>query len=174
MDYRRHARTTGSALKHWFIATCYDALAVGCLWLVGLLIIGVPFAPVWAFLGGALQFIPGIGMVFALIGPAFALLLSGGDMMRLIYLLIVYAAIAIIDGLFLQPYLMKRNAKVPLWASILTPIVCGILLPFWGVLLAAPILAVIYAFRAQFREDLRREIEVEEQQRQLLSPSREP
>jgi len=34
-----HARTTGSALKNWFVAQCYDALAVAALWLVGLLII---------------------------------------------------------------------------------------------------------------------------------------
>jgi predicted PurR-regulated permease PerM len=167
MDYRSHARTVGSALKHWLRAMVYDVLAVGCLWLIGLLIIGVPWAPLWAVLGGVLQFIPGIGMVLALIGPAFAILLSGGDMMRLIYLLIVYAAIAILDGLFLQPYFMKRQAKVPLWASILTPLVCAIVLPFWGVLLAPPILAVIYAFRAKFREDLRRELEAEEQQRLL-------
>jgi len=164
MDYKGHARTAGSAIKHWFIATCYDAAAVGALWLTGLLIIGVPFAPLWAFLGGALQFIPGIGMVIALIGPAFSLLVSGGDMMRLIYLLIVYAIIAVTDGLFLQPYLMKRQARVPLWASIVTPIVCGIVLPFWGVLLAPPILAVIYAFRAKFRDDLRRELEAERDQ----------
>ena len=172
MDYKGHARTAGSAIKHWFIATCYDAAAVGALWLVGLLIIGVPFAPLWAFLGGALQFVPGIGMVIALIGPAFAILVSDGSMMRLIYLLIVYASIAIVDGAFLQPYFMKRQAKVPLWASILTPLVCAIVLPFWGVLLAPPILAVIYAFRAKYRDDLRREIEAEQQER-LLGSSRE-
>ncbi len=153
MDYLRHARTTGRALKHWFRAMCLDVLAVGCLWLIGLEIIGVPWAPLWAVLGGLLQFIPGIGMVIALIGPALAILFSGGDMMRLIYLLIVYAAIAIIDGLFLLPYFMKRSARVPLWASILVPLICAIVLPFWGVLLAPPLLAVIYAFRRKATHD---------------------
>jgi predicted PurR-regulated permease PerM len=59
----------------------------------------------------------------------------------------LYAIIAVIDGLLLQPYLMKRSNKVPIWASILAPIVLGIVIPFWGVLLAPPLLAVIYAFR---------------------------
>ena len=57
-NWRSHARTTGSALKNWFIAQCYDSLAVAVLWLVGLWIIGIPWAPLWAILGGVLQFIP--------------------------------------------------------------------------------------------------------------------
>jgi predicted PurR-regulated permease PerM len=169
VEYRRHARTTGNAIKHWFIATCYDALCVGTLWLIGLLIIGVPWAPLWAILGGLLQFVPGIGAVIALIGPAFAILLSDGSMMRLIYLLILYVVVVLVDGLSLQPYFMKRSARVPLWASILTPLACAIFLPFWGVLLAPPILAVIYAFRAQWRDNLRRDLEAEQQQRVLDS-----
>lgn len=152
MDYQEHFKTTGTALKHWFVATLQDAAAVGAIWLVGLLIIGVPLAPFWALLGALFQFVPGIGAVLALIGPALALLFSDKDMMSLVYLLILYAIIAVVDGLVLQPYFMKRTAKVPLWASIVVPIVCGIVLPFWGVLLAPPLLAVVYAFRAKNRE----------------------
>jgi predicted PurR-regulated permease PerM len=72
--------------------------------------------------------------------------------MRFIYLLMVFAVIVVVDGLVLQPYLMKRTARVPIWASILAPIVLGFLFPFWGVLLAPPLLAVVYAFRAKARE----------------------
>jgi predicted PurR-regulated permease PerM len=54
-----------------------------------------------------------------------------------------------LDGLLLQPYIMKRTAKVPIWASIITPIVLGFLIPFWGVLLAPPLLAIVYAYRAR-------------------------
>src|SRR5437868_4134949 len=144
-----HARTTGSALKKWFIAQCYDALAVAGLWLVGLLIIGVPFAPFWAFLGGAFQFVPQLGAVLGLIGPALALQFvdNGPHWEQYIELLILYALIVVIDGLVLQPYIMKRTVKVPIWASILAPIVLGIIIPFWGVLLAPPLLAVLYTYR---------------------------
>jgi predicted PurR-regulated permease PerM len=146
MEWLQHVRTTGTALKHWFIAMCYDALCVAGIWLVGLLIIGIPLAPLWALLGGALQFIPNFGPVLAVIGPALCAAFSS-DHMRFIYVLILFAVVMVVDGLFLQPYLMKRTAKVPFWASLITPIVLGIIIPFWGVLIAPPLLAIIYAFK---------------------------
>ena len=66
--------------------------------------------------------------------------------------LILYAVIAVVDGLVLQPYIMRRSAKVPIWASILAPIALGILWPFWGVLLAPPLLAVVYAYKAHYEK----------------------
>jgi predicted PurR-regulated permease PerM len=41
---------------------------------------------------------------------------------------------------------------VPIWASILAPIVLGMIFSFWGVLLAAPLLAVVYAYRARVQQ----------------------
>src|SRR5215831_14558252 len=149
MNWRDHARTTGTALKHWFVAQCYDSAAVALLWLVGLLIIGIPWAPLWAILAGMLQFVPQIGGPLALVIPAI-LALSSADHMRFFYVLILFAVIMVADGFVLQPYFMKRTAKVPFWAALLTPIAVALLIPFWwAVLLAPPLLAVIYAFRRQ-------------------------
>jgi predicted PurR-regulated permease PerM len=65
------------------------------------------------------------------------------------YVLILYAVIVVVDGFLLQPYIMRRVARVPMWASILVPVVLGFVIPFWGFLLAPPLLAVIYAFKAK-------------------------
>ncbi len=148
MGFNNHLRTVGSALRRWFLAQSYDALAVGAIWLVGLLIIRVPWAPFWALLGGMFQFVPNLGPVFALIGPAITATITGG-LERLVYVLILYALIAVTDGFLLQPYFMKRTAKVPILASIFFPVVLGIFFSFWGVLVAAPLLALIYAYRTR-------------------------
>ncbi len=147
MDLHDHVHLTAGALKRWLIVQSQDALAVGCIWLVGLLIIGVPWAPLWAGLAAVFQFIPHLGPVLSLIGPSIAAALSGSGM-RMIYVLMLYAVVALVDGLLLQPYLMRRTARVPIWASILAPLVLGFFFSFWGVLLAAPLLAIIYAYRA--------------------------
>jgi len=148
MKLREHLQVTGTALKHWFIAQTYDAIAVGLLWLIGLYLLDVPLAPLWAVLGAMFQFVPHIGTVLALVGPAVAVGFSGG-LKGLLYVGILYALIVAIDGFLLQPILMKRTARIPIWASILTPLVLGIFLNIWGVMLSIPLLAVIYAYRTR-------------------------
>jgi len=150
MNVGDHLRLTGGALKRWFIAQTKDSLAVAVLWLIGLLILRVPGAPLWAAFAFFLQYIPNLGPVLTLVAPMVAESIEGlfgGDWIKLLYILILYAVIAGLDGFFLQPWLMKRAALVPVWASIITPIVLGMVLGFWGVLISAPLLAVIYAYR---------------------------
>jgi predicted PurR-regulated permease PerM len=158
-----HLRTAGGALKRWFIAQCYDCAIVGLMWALGLAIIGVPWWPVWAILGGLFQFVPNVGSVLALMAPTLVLTVQSlfgeqAHWIRLLYLLIVYAVIVVTDGLVLQPYLMRRSNRVPIWASIVTPLVMGFVfgmvgMSFVGVLISAPLLAVIYTFRASNRSD---------------------
>ncbi len=140
-------KTAGGALIGWWRATTLDALIVGVLWFIGLKLIGVPGAPLWAFLGALLQFIPTFGGMLAIIGPVLALVFSDKDLWLLGLVLGLYGLIAVLEGLVIQPYLLHRTTKVPWWGAFLGPIVLGIVIPFWGVLLAPPLLAVFFAFR---------------------------
>jgi predicted PurR-regulated permease PerM len=148
-----HVRITASALMRWAIAQLQDSLAVGLLWLAGLWIIGVPGAPLWALLAAALQVIPHFGPILSLLGPVLSAALRWRDWQHPLYVLILYAVIIVVDGLLLQPYIMRRVARVPVWASIFVPLVLGFLIPFWGFLLAPPLLAVVYAFKARRTEN---------------------
>jgi predicted PurR-regulated permease PerM len=97
-----------------------------------------------------LQIVPHLGPILGLLGPAVTAAIAWRDWQHPLGVLIAYAIIVAIDGFLLQPYIMKRTAKVPIWASILAPIVLGIIWPFWGVFLAPPMLAVLYAYKAHF------------------------
>ncbi len=144
-------RTVGGALGGWLRATALDALIVCVLWLIGLELLHVPWAPLWALVGGLMQFIPGVGGMLAVAGPAIATALSGGEdtLFRLSMVLGLYGVIVILDGLVINPYVLHRTTMVPWWAAFLGPIVLGLLIPPWGVLIAPPLLAVIFAFRGQ-------------------------
>src|SRR6476620_4995015 len=72
MNVGDHFRITGDALKNWIVAQFQDSLAVGILWMVGLYILGVPWAPFWAFLAAVLQFVPHLGAVLGMVGPVLA------------------------------------------------------------------------------------------------------
>jgi predicted PurR-regulated permease PerM len=144
-----HLKTAGGALVNWWRAATLDALIVGVLWLIGLELIRVPWAPFWAILGGLLQIIPTFGGMIALIGPVVSVAVTAkeDDWWRLGLVLGLYGLIVILEGLVIGPYILHRTTKIPWWAAFFGPIVLGILIPFWGVLLAPPLLAVIFAFR---------------------------
>jgi len=147
MQSQYQIHVTLEALRRWLIAQCVDSLLVSGLWLIALKLLHVPWPWLWALLAGALQFIPHFGPPLSLPGPALAMLFTGAPLENWLGLLGAYAAIAVLDNLILQPLLMHRANRVPLWASLLLPIFLGIVLPFWGVLLAAPLLAIFYAHR---------------------------
>jgi predicted PurR-regulated permease PerM len=164
MQFQYHANLTLRALRRWFVAQCYDSLLVGAFWLAALLWLHVPWAPFWAFVAAALQFIPHFGPVLALAGPAMSMLFTRAPLERWLWFLAAFAAIATLDGFLLQPFLMHRQNRVPFWASVLTPLVLGIVFPFWGVLFAAPLLAIIYAYRGAPKQ------ETPPQEQQFSSP----
>jgi predicted PurR-regulated permease PerM len=59
--------------------------------------------------------------------------------------------ISVADAFVLQPLLLKKTVRIPVWASIVAPLVLGTILNFWGVLLSVPLLAVVYTYRARSR-----------------------
>jgi predicted PurR-regulated permease PerM len=152
MDFKDHLRTTGGALKNWAVAQAQDSLAVGVLWLIGLYILRVPLAPMWAVIAAVLQIVPNSGPILGLLGPVFAATIKWMDWEHPLGVLGLYGVIALLDGFLLQPYIMRRTAKVPVWASVFLPIALGIVWPFWGVLVAPPLLAVVYAYRARRKD----------------------
>jgi predicted PurR-regulated permease PerM len=156
LNFKDHLHTTAGALKHWVLAQLQDSLAVGVLWLVGLYILHVPLAPMWAIIAAVLQIVPHFGPILGLLGPVIAATFRWMDWEHPLGVLALYAVIVVVDGLLLQPCIMRRTAKVPLWATLLAPIVLGIIWPFWGVLVAPPLLAVIYAYRARRKDSATR------------------
>jgi predicted PurR-regulated permease PerM len=152
----KHLRLTESALKNWMIAQCQDSLTVGAMWYIGLRVLGVPLAPLWAGLAAVLQFVPHFGPALGMVAPTITAAIHWGDWRHPLYVLILYSGIVMADTLALQPCIMKRTAKVPIWASILAPIVLAFVIPFWGVFLAPPLLAVVYAYKRHLEQGSRK------------------
>lgn len=150
MQFATHINITGDALKRWFVAQCYDSVCVGLLWWAGLSFLHVPWAPFWGALAAALQFIPHFGTALSFVGPGLAALSIGWE--TFVYVLMLYGGIVLVEGLVLQPLIMRKTARVPIWASLIVPILLSMFFGFWGLLLAAPLLAVIFAYRAMVRK----------------------
>jgi len=152
MDPNEHIRVTGSALKNWAVAQMQDSIAVALLWLIGLWILKVPWAPLWAVLAAALQIIPHLGPVLSLVGPVLAALGHWQDWEH--------------PPLRPDPVRGNRSRGRPAAAAVhhaargqsadvgldpraAHPRIRNFAIPFWGFLLAPPLLAVIYAYKAR-------------------------
>src|SRR5438445_4466798 len=93
MDPVDHLRITGSALKNWITAQIQDSLAVGLLWLAGLWVLHVPWAPFWAFLAAVFQFFPNLGPVLGMLGSVLDAIVGRQDLEACTYSLIVYTIV---------------------------------------------------------------------------------
>ena len=113
VDFGEHFRVTGGALKNWFIAQLRRFAGSRTALAHRTIHHRVPAAPLWALLGAVFQFVPQIGAVLGVIGPALTAMFKWGDWEHPLYVLMLYAVIAVVDGFLLQPYIMKRTAKVP-------------------------------------------------------------
>lgn len=111
MTTENHLHTTASALKRWAIAQLQDSLAVGVLWTLGLWIIHVPWAPLWAVLAAALQIIPHFGPILSLLGPVLSAALHWRDWQHPLYVLILYAVIVVVDGFLPALHHAPRGAS---------------------------------------------------------------
>src|ERR1700749_4963242 len=104
-ELKAHARTAENALFNWWKAVTIEAMCVAFMWWLGLFLLHVPLAPVWALIGGLHAFVPNFDGVIAVIFPVLAILFSGHNMYRLVLVLGLYAIIVVVDQLALQPML---------------------------------------------------------------------
>jgi hypothetical protein len=99
MNALGYLQLTGSALKNGFIAQCWDALVVGVLWWIGLYLLKVQWAPVWAVLAAVLQFVPHLGPVLGTVGPVLAAAIVWKDWEHPLFVPTLYAGI-VVSGWF--------------------------------------------------------------------------
>ena len=138
------------SIRAYFSSMISISLITGVISYVALLILGVDFPVLWAFLVFVLNFIPYIGPFVSSMLPAILAVIQFGDLLHFIYVFGTLEVIQIILGSFIQPKLMGRNMNI----SALTVLVA---LAFWGsiwgvegMILAAPIASIIIIIMYQF------------------------
>ena len=119
-----------------------------------LLVLGVPLAPVWAFLVFAASFIPNIGVALALIPPTIVASLDGGFGVAAA-VVVGYAVINLVQDGVLQPVVFGSELNLTPLVVFASVILWAWILGAAGALLAVPLttglLAILEAFPASRR-----------------------
>ena len=125
------------------------SLITGVVSYVILLIMGVEYAFLWAFLIFMFNFIPYIGPLLSSLFPAIFAVLITGDLMKFVYVFGAMEGVQIILGNFIEPMMMGKGTN-------LGPVTVIVALAFWGMIwgmvgmiLAVPITAVMVIILSQ-------------------------
>jgi predicted PurR-regulated permease PerM len=118
-------------------------LALGAIYSLGLLIIGLELALLIGMLAGLVSFVPYLGFIVGILVAGIAAIFQFQDAFYLVPVVIVFAIAQLIEGMVLTPLLVGDRIGLHPVAVIFAVMAGGHLFGFIGVLLALPIAAVI-------------------------------
>lgn len=139
----------------FFIGKILDALIVGIVCFIIMMILGLPYAVLVSVIVALTNIIPFFGPIIG--GVPCAILIMLNDFWAGIYFTIMIIILQFIDGYFLQPRILGSTTGLsPLWVMI-SILVFGGLFGFVGMIFGVPILSVIFML---IRREVNRRIEV--------------
>ena len=139
---RQYTRRSGIIFSQYIMGALTDAVVVGVVVSVGLLIFRVPYAVLLGMMLGLLNLIPYFGAIVGCLGIAFIALLTNGLPMAIgvsIYIIVVQQ----VDANVIQPRIVGDSVGLRPIYVLLGITVFGGLLGFWGILLGPPLMAVM-------------------------------
>lgn len=145
---KRHSRAAvttmnkvGDAIEGWTLGTLLSMAAVGALTTLGLLLVGVDSWLVLGLLAFFGEFVPYIGPALTAV-PGIAMGFTEGPQTGLLTLA-VYIVVQQIEGVILQPLIMRRAVDLRPALLIVWQLVMLAAFGFLGVVVATPLLAAI-------------------------------
>ena len=132
-------QATGGVLRSWMLGQLVLMTVIAVITGIGLWALGVPLALALALLAGLLEFVPYVGPILSAIP---AVLVALGESPQLAgYVVLLYIAIQVVEGNFLQPLVQQRAAHLAPAIILLAQLVMGVLIGTLGVVLATPLAA---------------------------------
>jgi predicted PurR-regulated permease PerM len=131
----------GYKLQMWLLSRIISMVLIGVLTLIGLALIGVPFAVPLSIFAGLINFIPMIGPFIAAI-PAIIVGLTQSPQ-QAINVVILYLVIQALDNYIVTPVLSQKAVDMPAALVMATQLIFGVVAGFMGVMLAAPLTVVV-------------------------------
>ncbi|WP_420386141.1 AI-2E family transporter [Roseivirga sp.] len=138
------------SINKYFTVKTEVSLITGVISYVLLLILGVDFPVLWAFIIFVLNYIPYVGSLVATLLPAIFSIFQFASFWPFIYVLLTIEVVQIFIGNYVEPKLMGRTLN-------LSPLVVLIALSFWGsiwgilgMILSVPLISILVIISAQF------------------------
>ena len=126
-------------------------LILGCIYAVGLSIVGLNLALLIGLLAGLASIVPYLGFAVGIVAATLAAMFQFHEVLPLVYVLIVFVIGQGIEGMVLTPLLVGDRIGLHPVAVIFAVLAGGHLFGFFGILLALPVAAVVMVFVRHLR-----------------------
>ncbi|MFT4737360.1 MAG: AI-2 transport protein TqsA [Cyclobacteriaceae bacterium] len=138
------------SVNTYFTVKFVTSLLTGFLSYIVLLVIGVDFAVLWAFMIFLFNFIPYVGSLVATLLPSFFAIFQFASLLPFLWVFISVELVQILVGNYIEPRIMGKTLN-------LSPLVVLLSLAFWGsiwgvvgMILSVPIISVIVIILSHF------------------------
>lgn len=131
-----------ASIRSYIWSMTLISLMTGGTSYIVLLIMGVDYAFLWAFLIFVMNYIPYVGPLFSSLFPAIFAVLITGNLWQFLYVFAAMEGIQILLGNLVQPKLMGRGSNLSPVTVILALASWGMIWGIVGMMLAVPLMAV--------------------------------
>ena len=149
---KKLALETDSVLGAFMRGQFYVMLALGTIYSVGLMIVGLNLALLIGMLAGLVSFVPYLGSIVGIVVACIAAMLQFRDVMYLVPVSLVFIVGQSIEGMLLTPWLVGDKVGLHPVAVMFSVLAGGQLFGFLGILLALPVASVIMVLLRHIHE----------------------
>lgn len=133
---------TRRALLWWLLAQMVSMLIIGILVWLGLMLLGVPLAPVLGLIAGLSEFVPIVGPIVSAVPAVLVAFVQGPT--QALYVVLLYVGIQQVESYLVTPLVQEQGTSLPPALTLLATIVFGILFGPLGIIVATPLMVVVF------------------------------
>jgi len=139
-----------AAVRSYLVSMILISFITAVISYFALLILGVDFPILWAFLIFFLNFIPYIGPFISSLLPALLAVFQFGDLFQFLYVFLVLEGIQIVLGNFIQPRMMGKSLNISPLTVLVSLAIWGFMWGIAGMILSVPITSILIIIMARF------------------------
>lgn len=129
-------------VQHYITGLLIETSIVAVLNVLGLLLIGAPFAILLGIISAILNLIPYIGGLVAVFLTALITFTNTGSISTALWAIIIFMTVQLIDNNFLVPRIIASRVKLNALISIVGVLIGGALCGISGMFLSIPVIAI--------------------------------
>ena len=129
-------------VQHYITGLLIETSIVAVLNVLGLLLIGAPFAILLGIISAILNLIPYIGGLVAVFLTALITFTNTGSVSTALWAIIIFMTVQLIDNNFLVPRIIASRVKLNALISIVGVLIGGALCGISGMFLSIPVIAI--------------------------------